>query len=168
MLTKKVSVSFHYALLWNKSVLYCCSCAFQQRVSQSVSKGHPLSQSAPLSWMAWALQMLLTCLPRLKWWCNEPLSGSCLGRKMIKLTKQGEQFCAYVVQVFSCPLSWCGLANVLPWTDISPRMFILDHWAFVVAESWAHSPCLLWFVFLLFSFRPWSKWPVNRVTLEVF
>lgn len=30
---------------------------------------------------------------------------------------------------------------------------------------WAHSPCPLWFVFLLFSSRPCSKWPVNRVTL---
>lgn len=32
-------------------------------------------------------------------------------------------------------LPWCGSANVLPWTDISSRMFILDRWAFVVAES---------------------------------
>lgn len=26
-------------------------------------------------------------------------------------------------------------ANVLPWTDISSRVFILHRWAFVVAES---------------------------------
>lgn len=28
-------------------------------------------------------------------------------------------------------------------------------------KSWAQSSCLLWFVFLLFSSRPCSKWPVN-------
>ncbi len=69
-----------------------------------------------------------------KWWGNEPFPGSCLRRKMHKLTRQGERRCAYVILVLTCPLPWCGLANVLLWTDISSRMFILDRWAFVVAE----------------------------------
>lgn len=71
---------------------------------------------------------------------NEPLSGSWLGRNMIKLTKEGGSVCvcvcAYVTQAFSCPWSLCVcLANIFPWPDISWRMFILDHWTSAVAES---------------------------------
>lgn len=115
--------------------------------------------------------MLLAYVSKLKWWCNEPFPGSRLRRKMIKLTRQGGRRCANVKgRQRYCLAYYHGVVSLLFFhglTFLQRCLFWLARhlWRVSWFSLWAHSPCPLWFVFLLFSSRPCSKWPVNRVTL---
>lgn len=136
-------------------------------VSQLAADGQSPSEAALRSGMAGSHRVLLTCLVLVIWRCNEPFSGSCLGRKMIRSSRHRQTLhmserpllvhCHFV----PCLMFFRGLT-------FSWRMFIVDRWALAMVQL-LKVRCLSRadLCFLYFPFRPWSKWPVNRLTPEI-
>lgn len=66
----------------------------------------------------------------------------------------------FLIWVFPCLPHWCGLSTVYPGS-----MSIGHAWVGQSRELTLHVSSNLFL--LLFFFRPWSKWPVKRVTLGI-
>lgn len=105
------------------------------------------------------------CVSHPKRWFNEPFSGSHLCRKLIDANQAGTETACICQTGMTCLSTAWSRYNFILGSDISSTSSspgwqgIRSGWvAFCRA---VHSSCPLWFVFLLFTCRPFSKWPVN-------
>lgn len=136
--------------------------------SDVVESSEGLIQAVSANWAA----CLVACLLQLKRWFNEASWGSCLATIVIKFTRKHEAYGTNVHRPFSphCHPAAVQLMFFLGLTFLQGCLCWMAGclWRRSQWKSWAHSPCLPWFVLLCFVLRPWRKGPVNESHRGIF